>query len=396
MSMRKYIPLLLPCLLINTASAAEWVFNAQADPKFKYDDNELLREDRLDDFSLNIDPTLSLTRSLENSTSEVRLGYRISRYQDLKDLDKENPFASFSTSYANERSTYGLNLNYAERESRDIAEEDTADFSNTSTTITKSISPSYSYRLTELDTISSSFSYQTRKQSDSGSNNTILGSSSNLTDNETASLNLAWQHQYTERLNAGLSVSYVNYQAESDRLDNEYDSYSLGLTSEYQLSELWSVNGLLGARYLDSENNPAVGPQTSDQSTGLDYSISTTREDELNSYTFSASRSLTPSSEGDVNEQDAYTFTYRRSFNEKVSGSLSASYRKYRSADDLDSTETKYIDFSPSLSWKLAEDWALVFSYRYRSVDESDGKDVDSNALSFNIDYNWDGIRFSR
>jgi len=147
---------------------------------------------------------------------------------------------------------------------------------------------------------------------------------------------------------------------------------------------------------LDSENNPAIGPQTSDQSSGLNYSISTTREDELNSYTFSASRSLTPSSEGDVNEQDAYKFSYRRNFTEKLSGSLSASYRKYRSADDLDSTETKYIDFSPSLSWKLAEDWALVFSYRYRSVDESDGKDVDSNALSFNIDYNWDGIRFSR
>lgn len=397
MSMIKYIPLLLPMLLSNNASAAEWVFNAQADPKFKYDDNELLREDELDDFSLNIDPTLSLTRSLENSTSEIRLGYRISRYQDLKELDKENPFASFNTTYATERSTYGLKLDYAERESRDIAEEDTADFSNISTTITKSISPSFSYRLTELDTISTSLSYQTRKQSDDSSNsNSILGSSSNLTDNETASLNLAWQHQYTERLNGGLSFTYVNYQAESDRLDNQYDSYSLGLTSEYQLSELWSVNGLLGARYLDSENSPVIGPETSDQSTGLDYSISTTREDELNSYTLSASRSLTPSSEGDVNEQDAYTITYRRNFTEKLTGNLSASYRKYSSADDLDSTETKYFDFSPSLSWKLDEDWSLVFGYRYRSVDESDGKNVDGNALTFNIDYNWNGIRFSR
>jgi hypothetical protein len=394
--MRKYIPLLLPCLLINTASAAEWVFNAQADPKFKYDDNELLREDKLDDFSLNIDPTLSLTRSLENSTSEVRLGYRISRYQDLKELDKENPFASFSTSYATERSTYGLNLNYAERESRDIAEEDTADFSNTSTTITKSISPSYSYRLTELDTVSSSFSYQTRKQSDSGSNSNILGASSNLTDNETASLNLAWQHQYTERLNGGISVTYVNYQTESERLDNQYDSYSLGLTSEYQLSELWSVNGLLGARYLDSENRPVNGPQTSDQSTGLNYLIRTIREDELNSYSLSASRSLLPSSEGDVNQQDAYTATYRRNFTEKLSGSLSASYRLYKSADDLNSQETKYLDISPSLNWKLAQDWALIFSYKYRSIDETDGKNVDSNAIFVNIDYNWNGIRFSR
>ena len=395
--MIKYIPLLLPILLSNNVSAAEWVFNAQADPKFKYDDNELLREDELDDFSLNIDPTLSLSRSLENSTSEIRLGYRISRYQDLKELDKENPFASFNSTYATERSTYGLKLDYAERESRDIAEEDTADFSNISTTITKSISPSFSYRLTELDTISTSLSYQTRKQSDDSSNNNlILGSSSNLTDNETASLNLAWQHQYTERLNGGLSFTYVNYQAESDRLDNQYDSYSLGLTSEYQLSELWSVNGLLGARYLDSVNSPVIGPETSDQSTGLDYSVSTTREDELNSYTLSASRSLTPSSEGDVNEQDAYTITYRRNFTEKLTGNLSASYRKYSSADDLDSTETKYFDFSPSLSWKLDEDWSLVFGYRYRSVDESDGKNVDGNALTFNIDYNWNGIRFSR
>ncbi|WP_330110250.1 hypothetical protein [Methylophaga thalassica] len=394
--MRKYIPLLLPCLLINTASAAEWVFNAQADPKFKYDDNELLREDKLDDFSLNIDPTLSLTRSLENSTSEVRLGYRISRYQDLKELDKENPFASFSTSYATERSTYGLNLNYAERESRDIAEEDTADFSNTSTTITKSISPSYSYRLTELDTISSSFSYQTRKQSDSGSNSNILGASSNLTDNETASLNLAWQHQYTERLNGGISFTYVNYQAESERLDNQYDSYSLGLTSEYQLSELWSVNGLLGARYLDSENNPVIGSKTSDQSTGLNYSISTTREDELNSYSLSVSRSLLPSSEGDVNQQDAYTATYRRNLTEKLTGSFTATYRLYKSADDLNSQETKYLDISPSLNWKLAQDWALIFSYKYRSIDETDGKNVDSNAIFVNIDYNWNGIRFSR
>lgn len=397
MSMRKYIPLLLPCLLINTASAAEWVFNAKADPKFKYDDNELLREDKLDDFSLNIDPTLTLTRSLENSTSEVRLGYRISRYKELKELDKENPFFGFNTSYATERSTYGLTLDYAERESRDIAEEDTADFSNTSTTVTKSISPSYSYRLTELDTISTSASYQKRNQSGSSTRaDSILGTSSNLTDNETLSLNLALQHQYTERLNAGVSLSYVNYQAESDRLDNEYDSYSLGLTSEYQLSELWSVNGLVGARYLDSENNPISGLKTSDQSTGLNYSISTTREDELNSYTVSASRSLLPSSSGDVNQQDSYTFSYRRKFTEKLTGSLSTSYKLYTSADDLNDREVKYIFFSPSLNWKLAEDWGINFSYKYRNVDEKDGKNVDSNAFFINFDYNWNGIRFSR
>lgn len=392
--MIKYIPL-LSLFVIGQASAAEWVFNAQADPKFKYDDNELLREDAISDFSLKIDPTLTFSRSLENSSTEVKMGYRISRYKDLKELDNENPFFGLSYSFSTERSNFGLSLNYAQRDSRDIAEEDTADFSNTSTTVTKSIAPSYSYRITELDTISSSVSYQERSQSGS-STDPILGTSSNLTDNQTTSLNLAWQHQYTERLNGGISLAYVNYQAQSDRLDNEYDSYSIGLTSGYQLSEIWSINGSLGTRYLSSENTPANGPSTSDNSTGLNYSINTSREDELNTYTLSASRSLTPSSEGDVNQQDAYTLSYSRNLTEKLTARLTSSYRIFKNADDLNSQSTKYMDVSPSIRWKFDQQWAVNLSYRYRSVDESAGKNVDSNSIMFNIDYNWNGIRFSR
>ncbi|KKM16559.1 hypothetical protein LCGC14_1684630 [marine sediment metagenome] len=392
--MIKYIPL-LSLFAIGQVSAAEWVFKAQADPKFKYDDNELLREDALSDFSLNIDPTLTFSRSLENSKNEVKMGYRISRYQDLKQLDKENPFFSISSSYATERSTYGLSLSYEERDSRDIAEQDTADFSSTSTTTTKSIAPSYRYRITELDTISTSLSYQEREQS--GSSNSILNTlGSNLTDNQTTSLNLAWQHQYTERFNGGISLGYVNYEAQSDRLDNTYDSYSVGLTSSYQLSELWTLDGSLGMRYLKSENTPSVGPSTSDNSSGLNYSLSTSRKDELNTYTLSASRALTPSSEGAVNQQDSYSLSFKRDLSEKMSTSISAKYSDYKNASDLTSTSTKYIDLSPSLKWKLDEDWALNVSYRYRSVDEQDGQNVDSNSVMFSINYNWNGLRFSR
>lgn len=375
--------------------AAEWGIGFNADPGFKYDDNELLREDKEGDFSLNITPTLSLSRKLENSLSQIQLGYRISRYDRLSELDKENPFFSFSTSKSTERSTYGLNFNYSERESRSIAEEDTADFSNTSTTTTKSISPSFSYRLTELDTVSTTLSYQKRLQS-TASNNSLLANSSNLTNNETKSLNLAWQHQYSERLSGGVSVGYVNYQAESNNLDNEYDSYTAGFTSTYQLTELWAVSGLLGARYLNSENNLSNGITSTDTSSGLNYSFSATKKDELDSITLSASRSLVPSSEGDVNEQDAYTLSYSRALTEKLNVNLSSSYREYTSADDINSNTTKYIDFSPNLRWKLYEEWSFVFGYRYRSIDESDGKNVNSNAVTFNIDYNWDGIHFSR
>ncbi|GLP99827.1 hypothetical protein GCM10007891_16810 [Methylophaga thalassica] len=392
--MKRTLSLAILLSVVGQGYAAEWGIDFNADPGFKYDDNELLRENKKGDFSLNITPTLSLSRTLENSKSQINMGYRVSRYDKLSELDKENPFFGFSTSYSTERSSYGLNLNYAERESRSIAEDDTADFSNTSTTTTKSLSPSYSYRLTELDTVNTSISYQKRTQSASSSG--LSTGNTNLTDNETKSLNLAWQHQYSERLSGGVSLGYVNYQAESDTLDNEYDSYTAGFTSTYQLDELWTLNGLIGARYLDSQNNSSTGISTTSNSSGLNYSISATKKGQLDSITLSASRSLLPSSEGDVNEQDAYTFTYSRDLTEKLKANLSTSYREYTSADDLNSNTTKYIDFSPSLRWKLYEQWSFVFGYRYRSIDESEGRNVNSNAVTFNVDYNWDGIHYSR
>jgi hypothetical protein len=393
--MKTKLSLSVAILFVSSVNAAEWGIDFEADPQFKYDDNELLREDKKGDFSLKINPTLSLSRNLENSESRLRMGYRISRYQDLKDLDTENPFIGFSTSRSTERSSYGISLDYSERESRSIAEEDTADFSNTSTTTIKSVSPNFSYRLTELDTITTSASYQERTQS-STSNNSLLSNNSRLTDNETKSLNLAWQHQYSERLSGGISLGYVNYSAESESLDNEYDTYTAGFTSTYQLTELWVINGLLGARYLDSENTFSNGLTTTSSSSGLNYSLSATKNGELDSMSLSASRSLLPSSTGAVNEQDAYTLSYSRELTEKLKASVSTTYREYTSADDISSNTTKYIDFSPSLRWDVYEKWSLAFGYRYRSIDESDGKNVNSNSVSLNIDYNWDGIHFSR
>jgi hypothetical protein len=393
--MKTKLSLSVAILFVSSVNAAEWGIDFEADPQFKYDDNELLREDKKGDFSLKINPTLSLSRNLENSESRLRMGYRISRYQDLKDLDTENPFIGFSTSRSTERSSYGISLDYSERESRSIAEEDTADFSNTSTTTIKSVSPNFSYRLTELDTITTSASYQERTQS-STTNNSLLSNNSRLTDNETKSLNLAWQHQYSERLSGGISLGYVNYSAESESLDNEYDTYTAGFTSTYQLTELWVINGLLGARYLDSENTFSNGLTTTSSSSGLNYSLSATKNGELDSMSLSASRSLLPSSTGAVNEQDAYTLSYSRELTEKLKASVSTTYREYTSADDISTNTTKYIDFSPSLRWDVYEKWSLAFGYRYRSIDESDGKNVNSNSVSLNIDYNWDGIHFSR
>lgn len=379
-------------LLVVSANAAEWHFDADADPTMKYDDNELLRENERGDFSLSVAPTISLSRALENSKSKLDLGYRVSKYDKLSELDKQNPFAGFTYSHNTERSELGLALAYSERETRSIAEEDTGNFSDASTVTTKSISPTFSYRITELDSVSSRFSYTERTYDSSASN------TSNLSDNETLDFNVAWQHRFSERFSGGLSAAYVNYEAESELFKNQYDSYSLSATSSYNLSQLWQLSGQFGMRVLDSEVSPISGARSSERSNGSTYSFSAVRKDELSEVMLSFSKALLPSSTGAVNEQDAYQLSYSRDLSEQVSAGVSASYRDFDNAtDDFSANdETKYSELSPYLRWKLDRNLALVFNYKYRNYERSQSSDATSNAIYMTIDYDWDGIRFSR
>lgn len=375
-----------------SANAAEWHFDADADPTLKYDDNELLRENERGDFSLSVSPSLSLSRALETSKAKLDLGYRISKYDKLSELDKQNPFAGFSYTQSTERADMGLELAYSERETRSIAEEDTGNFSDSSTVTTKSISPSLSYRLTELDSLTSRLSYTERTYDSSATN------LSNLSDNETLDLNLAWQHRFSERLSGGFSAAYINYEAESDLFKNQYDSYALSATSSYNLSQLWQLSGQVGVRVLDSEISPIIGPSSSDRSNGSTYSFSAVRTDELNELMLTFSKALLPSSTGAVNEQDAYQLSYTRNLSEQVSAGLSASYREFENTTDDFSVndETTYSEISPHLRWKLDRNLALVFNYKYRNYERSESSDATSNAIFMTIDYDWDGIRFSR
>jgi predicted porin len=305
-------------------------------------------------------------------------------------LDREDPFANFSTNYNTERSEYGLELEYSEREARSIAEEDTGDFSNVSTVTTKSIRPSFSYNLTELDRLITGFGYTERKFDNSGS------STNDLSDNEIIDVSVAWQHSFSERLTGGLSALFMNYEAETDAFTNEFDSYALSATSTYALSELWQLGGELGLRYLDSELTPNIGPSISETSTGETYAFSASRKDELSELQLTATRALLPSSRGEVNEQDAYHVSYTRNLTERLAASIYANYRKFESVDETFATDTEYTELSPNLRWSLAQNLALVFAYKYRSVKRSDSGDADSNAVLVTLDYNWDGIRFSR
>lgn len=374
--------------------AAEYVVGAEFSPTFSYNDNVRLSEEKNGSFYTQIQPTLMLSRAEANSMISFKTGLSVERYTALSELDREDPFANFSAGFNTERSSYGISASYTERAQRSIAEEDTGDFASNATVESINISPTYNYQLTEKDSVYASYNYSERKYTDTDNNiDNPLGT--NFNDNKTHTITTGWQRSWTERLTAGLALTYAQYESEGLE-QSEYDTYNVAFTSSYLLSEKWSVSGQFGYRTLENERTAPNGLKLTDKSSGTLFNLATNYDGELNSVAFSLSRSLTPSGEGNVNEQDKISITWSRKLSEVLSFNIDTSYQESQSADSLNTTDREYLQFSPSMSWKLQEQLSLRFGYQYRDQQSSDRPSAESNMVFLTVGYDWDGFRFSR
>lgn len=374
--------------------AAEYVVGAEFSPTFSYNDNVRLSADKEGSFLTRIQPTLVVSRAEANSIISFNTGLNVERYASLNELDREDPFANFSAGMETERSSYGFSASYTERAQRSIAEEDTGDFASNATVESINLSPTYNYQLTEKDSIYASYNYAERKYSDteSADDNPL---DTNFNDNKTHTVTTGWQRTWTEKLTAGLALTYAQYEADGIQ-QSEYDTYNFAVTSSYLLSEKWSLSGQFGYRTLENERTPLLGPKLTDKSSGTLFNLATNYVGEINSVSLSVSRSLTPSGEGNVNEQDKIGLTWNRKFSETLSLNIDTSYQESQSVDSFNTTDREYLQFSPSMSWKLQEQLSLRFGYQYREQKSTDRPSADSNMVFLTVGYDWNGLRFSR
>jgi len=367
--------------------AAEWSLSGTANPSLEYDDNVFMRDsDKLGDYHARVKPTLKIMHQLENTETSLSAGYVLDRYDALSELDTENPFISINTQYNTQRSQWGLDVNYAEGTSRDDAADDTGDFETNSISTTESISPSFSYQLTERDALLVNASYSTREYS-----------TTDFSNSRNRQLSTSWQHQFTERFNGGVSLSFSNNKSNDLTSFTDDDTYNLSLTTDYNLSEIWAVNGSVGVRQLNSERTDGFGDTDKNNSSGSSLDLNISYKGDVNTASFGLSRSIAPSSTGEVNEQDKISASWSRDLTENLSTQISASFQTTNSADGADNDERENITFSPSVNWKFSPDTSLGLSYKYRQQKESDtGTNASSNAIMLTLNYNWDGLRVSR
>jgi len=378
---------LLGAVITSGVQAAEWSLSGSVDPSLEYDDNIFMRdENKLGDYHARMSPTLKVVHALENSETSLSTGYVLDRYERSSQLDTENPFWRIDTSYKTERSTWGLNASYVESTSRTDAEEDTGDFETNSISTTERISPSYSFQLTERDVLSVSASYSTKEYS-----------TADFSNSRSRSLSTNWQHQFTERFNGGVSVSANNNKSSGLTSTIDDDTYNVSLTTKYDLSEIWAINGSVGLRQLDSEQKDLFGftDNTSDTGSSLDLNIS--YKGEVDTASLGLSRSISPSSTGGVNEQDRISLSWSRELTETLTARISGSFLTTTSAIDDSNDKRENLTLSPSVNWKFSPDASLSLSYKFRQQKESDANtDASSQAVMLTLNYGWDGFRVSR
>jgi len=378
--------MLLGTITATGLQAAEWSLSGSVNPSLEYDDNIFMRdENKLGDYHVSMSPTLKITHALENFEGSLSTGYVSDRYERSSQLDTDNPFLRFETDYKTERSTWGLGVSYVESTSRSDAEEDSGDFETNSISTTESISPSYSFQLSDRDVLLINASYSTKEYS-----------TTDFSDSRRRSLSTNWQHQFTERFNGGVSVSVSNNKSSDLLSSTDDDTYNVSLTTKYNLSEIWGINGSVGVRQLDSEQIDLLGftEDTSDTGSSLDMSL--TYKGEVDSASLNLSRSISPSSTGGVTEQDKISLSWSRELTETLSARVSTSFQKSTSAIDSND-ERENINFSPSVNWKFSPDASLALSYTFRQQkEELDATDASSQAVMLTLNYNWDGFRVSR
>jgi predicted porin len=382
MSSNFKLMVLLSGLTVSFSSfSAQWSVKPIFNPSIEYDDNiSLSTSNKEDSFKFVVRPTIVGAYETETALLSLTTGYSIERYTSNTRDTEDNPFFQLNSSKSFERSSLGIDYSFSEASSRDTAALDTGNFSSRSVITTHTFSPFYSYSLSEIDSVSVNFSYIQREYS-----------TDEFRDNETKSIATSWQRQFSERLIGYTSFSYSNYQSGESVNSTENDNYNLSVGVSYDLSEKWSLNGNVGVRYLDSKTGI-----DSQSTSGSSFDLTANYQSELGRLSISALRRISPSSSGDVNEQDIYNVDWSSDLTERLSAGISSRYIETTSATENSNIKRENFNISPNLSWKLSPKATIELSYRYRQQKRTDQETAKGNSLSLTFSYDFQGYRLSR
>ncbi len=363
------------------AYAAEWSAESSASLTGKFDDNiRLSSTNEQSVFGAIFAPYLNVSRRSPIWDMSFKADLSIARYTEDSNLNTEDPRLRADVRY---RTQLGLLRvqGEASRASTLVTEEaDTGNFTTTTQRNLFRVAPSWSYAVTEIDTISVGAGW-TEVNYESGT----------LNDYRSLAANAGWARQVTQADVVSLNLSGNHFVSDSV-VELQSNSVTALANWEHTFSDRLTASAGAGPQYFVTDVLvPGGGLQTDEESSfgyslnaGVDYQLS-----DLTALGASFERQIEPTSSGSPLQRNRFTVSANHRFLPRLSGSLRAFFQQDSNPTN-DSTASRDRDFfsiEPRLTWAVGQDWDLTGSYRFRTQGTDTADRAYSNAVFVTVTY---------
>ncbi|MFA5983143.1 MAG: hypothetical protein WC782_03925 [Methylococcaceae bacterium] len=375
---RNYLVLTALCGSLS-CQASDYIFQPSFSATERYDDNfRLQARPSGSNFISTISPAIKFGYLQE--TGDLNANFKLNQlfYSNEPRLEATEKLFDSQYSFAGERYNFSLAGNYSIQSSINTELEPTGSgilLNVNAFRTNRSISPSFSYRLTEKNSLQLSYSY-----SDSAFDNTVRNA--NIRGFKSQALSSSLSHQFSPRQSVSLSASYSLFDSASNQNST---SISVQAGWQYSLNEKTQLGLSVGRRSTDTES---FGGRFRSTSNGQIFSANISRTTEWGNLSFNAGQQLNPATTGQQQQSTTFSASASYNINERLSSSISANYLQNQAAGGSTSSSRTLTSFSPNLNWRWTEEIRLGLSYNYRQqAFQSQNTDAVGNSVQLQFSY---------
>ena len=409
---RRIVFFAMACLSVGKdVLADEWALKGAMNQQLLYNDNiSFSTTEKESVVGYLLTPTLQATRK----TEVYEIGFQgqglISRYDDSS-WDCDNYNLGLNNAYLTKRNIFSLNGGYSSSCSYAQQIRQTGIVVPNSQSTNYWLSPAWNWQWTSLDQLILSTSYAKTSYSNSGSSNTTTNTNVNFSGNDTYTINLGGNHQWSRNLSLNEKLFYSNVQYTGSNASTQ-NMFGFQIGANYIINHYWSVSGSGGPKWVDTQQNSTIISSGQDSSLSLGYvaSINLSYTGKMTNFSTGYYNSIDPSSIGQTLQNQSVFANYSYRLTEHLVLDLTGSYLNSESIGGQSTNNVSsqfkrsYFTASPGINWEFDKNWRLRGGYIFRWQDyQQDNSEPnlnvgtsDVNVVMISVNYSWDGFRSSR
>ena len=394
----EYLVVCVTSLFMSNVYSYESLLEASVLTQTEYNDNIFLSSDNPEDrTSIVVAPSISAIIKEQNWQADLGARVKSYRYSEA-DLNNNEQFFDLTGRYNAERNIFSLNINHDLTSNLSYASADFGLVAQRVNTKKQSITPQYTYLMTERAALILSYTYTDVSYSEAGN----LGYNPYVSETGSGSL----IYNLTEKDKLTLSLFAVDYKSRDELVTYQLFMSRFGVDHEF--SETLSVDFLVGVsrRYttnlstqeFDFFGSTVVKTQEIDYSDrGLVFDANVNLQLESGKIVINTSRDNNTNSFGGLDQVDKFKLRYEENLSSLWRYYMSVGYDDIISISSTSSTSDRNILFFEAKTvYSISQNWNVSASYRYTErkfkSNLSNSETPSSNKIYMSLSYNFPSL----